>query len=122
MIIKSFLDKILLSDKKDVLRIHIYLKFLQYGIQPFENDINIIIELYSIGGYNNSETQEKFFDTCLEYKYKKTKQSIRNTLSKYINLGVLEKPRNVSLSVSSKYIPPVECDRLLLQYNISHAK
>jgi hypothetical protein len=122
MIIKQFLDKVLLADKKDVLRVHLYLKFLQYGIQPYENDIDIIIELYCFGGYSNSQKQDEFFDICLSKKYKKSKQSIRNTLSKYTNLGVFEKPRNTSLSVSSKYIPQIEFDRLLLQHTISHAK
>lgn len=121
MVIKSFLDKVLLPDKRDVLRVHLYLKFVQYGIQPFENDMNIILELYCFGGYNNAEKQERFFDLCLEKKYKKSSQSIRNTLSKYTNLGVLEKPRNTTLSVSAKYIPAIEFDRLLLQHTISHA-
>lgn len=121
MIIKSFLDKVLLSDKRDVLRVHLYLKFLQYGITPYENDMDIIIELYCFGGYSNSKKQDEFFDLCLERRYKKSKQSIRNTLSKYTNLGVFEKPKNTSLSVSSKYIPPIEFDRLLLQHTISHA-
>ncbi len=122
MIIKQFLDKVLLPDKRDVLRVHLYLKFLQYGIQPYENDMNIVIELYCFGGYANSHRQDEFFDVCLEKKYKKSKQSIRNTLSKYTNLGVFEKPRNTSLSVSSKYIPSIEFDKLLLQHTISHAK
>lgn len=122
MIIKSFIDKVLLPDKKDVLRVHLYLKFLEHGIAPYENDMNIILELYQFGGYNNSEKQDEFFDLCLEKKYKKSKQSIRNTLSKYTNLGVFEKPRNTSLSVSSKYIPPIEFDRLLLQHVVTHAK
>jgi hypothetical protein len=121
MIIK-FEDKVLLSNKMDVLRVHLYLKFMQYGIQPYENDMNIVLELYSFGGYNNSEKQDEFFDICLEKKYKKSKQSIRNTLSKYTNLGVFEKPRNTSLSVSPKYIPAVEFDKLLLIHTIFHAK
>lgn len=122
MIIKSFLDKVLLPDKRDVLKVHLYLKFLQYGIQPYENDMNIVLELYSFGGYSNSQKQDEFFDLCLEKKFKKSKQSIRNTLSKYTNLGVFEKPRNTSLSVSSKYIPSIEFDRLLLQHTVTHAK
>ncbi len=121
MVIKSFLDKVLLPNKRDVLRVHLYLKFLQYGISPYENDINIVIELYIFGGYSNSQKQEEFFDLCLDKKYKKSRQSIRNTLSKYTNLGVFEKPRNTSLSVSSKYIPPISFDRLLLQHTVTHA-
>lgn len=122
MIIKSFLDKVLLPDRRDVLKVHLYLKFLQYGILPYENDMNILLELYCFGGYNNVKKQDEFFELCLEKKYKKSKQSIRNTLSKYTNLGVLEKPRNTTLHLSDKYIPSIEFDKLLLQYTITHAK
>lgn len=122
MVIKSFPDKILLSNKKDVLRVHLYLKFLQYGIQPFENDIDILIELYCFGGYKGREKQQEFIDLCLEKNYKKNKQSIRNILSKYTNLGVLDKPKNLSLSINEKYIPNVTFDKLVLQHVVSHAE
>ncbi len=121
MIIKSFVDKVLLPDKRDVLRIHLYLKFIQYGITPYENDINIVLELYCFGGYADTKGQAEFFDACLEKKYKKSKQSIRNTLSKYTNLGVFEKPKNTSLSVSPKYLPKTDFDKLLLQHVVTHA-
>lgn len=122
MVYKYFSDVILLPSKKDVLRVHLYVKFIQYGIQPYENDLDIVLELYCFGGYNNSESQDKFFDICLEKKYKKSRQSIRNTLSKYTNLGVFEKPKNTILSVSEKFIPSVECDKLALLHKISHAE
>lgn len=121
MVIKSFPDKILLTDKRDVLRVHLYLKFVQYGIQPFENDIDIVLELYCFGGYETGQKQEEFFDICLQKKFRKSKQSIRNALSKYTNLGVFEKKRNKTLIVSEKYIPNVECDKVVLQHIISHA-
>lgn len=121
-VIKCFPDKILLPDKRDVLRVHLYLKFIQYGVQPYENDMDIVVELYCFGGYSDADKQEEFFDSCLSKKYKRSKQSIRNTLSKYTSLGVLEKPRNKSLFVSEKYIPSVKFDRLVLQHIVSHAK
>jgi len=121
MIIKSFLDKVLLTDKRDVLRVHLYLKFLQYNVHPYENDMNIIIELYLFGGYDNPEKQGRFFDICLEKRYKKSRQSVRNTLSKYISLGILDKPKNGILTVNPKFIPTVHFDKLLLQPTISHA-
>lgn len=122
MVIKAFPDKIVLPDRRDVLRVHLYLKFIQFDIQPFENDIDIVLELYVFGGYKNAGEQERFFEVCLEKQYKKSKQSIRNTLSKYTNLGVLEKPRNTSLFVSKKFIPAVQFDRLVLQHVVTHAK
>lgn len=121
MVIKSFSEKVLLNDRKDALRLHLYTKFLQHGIRPFENDIAIIIELYCMGGYTNEEKQGEFFHLCMTKKYKKSEQSIRNTCSKYTSLGVLEKPRNLSLHVSEKFIPTVEFDKLVLQHIVSHA-
>lgn len=121
MIIKSFLDKILLPDKMDVLRVHLYLKLTQYGIRPHENDMNIILELYCLGGYESAEKQDLLFKLCLDKKFKKTEQSIRNTLSKYTDLGVLNKPKNLHLSVNEKFIPNVQFDKLVLQHAISHA-
>lgn len=120
--IKAFSDKILLPGKRDALRVHLYLKLIQYGIQPFENDIDIILELYTFGGYNTAEKQEEFFNLCLNKKLKKTEQSIQNTLSKYTNLGVLEKPKNLVRFVNEKFIPNVEFDKLVLQHIVSHAE
>lgn len=122
MVIKAFSDKILLKEKKDALRVHLYLKFIQYGIQPYENDIDIVLELYCFGGYTNSERQEQFFDVCLDNRYKKSRQSIRNTLSKYTALGIFEKPKNTTLSVSDKFLPKVASDKVVFQHTISHAK
>ena len=120
MIIKAFPDTIVLPTKRDVLRIHLYSKLVESGIQPFENDIDMVLELYCFGGYTE-ENQKKFFDTCLEKKYKKSEQSIRNTLSKYTSLGVLEKPKNRHLFVNDKFIPNIKCDLLVLQHKVTHA-
>jgi hypothetical protein len=122
MNIKCFSDKVLLSSKVDVLRVHLYFKFVQHDIRPYENDISILLELYKQGGYRNGEEQRRFIDSCLEKKLKKSKQSVRNTVSKYISLGVLEKPKNSTLYISEKFLPRIECDRLMLQHFISHAE
>lgn len=121
MEIKSFSDIVLLPDKKDVLRVHLYFKLLQYGIKPFENDIDIMLELYLFGGYSNSEQQSQFIKLCIDKKLKKSDQSVRNTLSKYVRRGVFEKKRNTSLTISDKFIPLVVCDKLVLQHTVSHA-
>lgn len=120
MTIKSFPDNVILNTRRDIIRVHLYTKFLQYGMQPIENDISMIVDLYFYGGYTK-ETQQGFFDLCLEKKYKKIIQSLRNTLSKYTKLGVLEKPKNRELFVSTKFIPKIDCDLFVLQQNITHA-
>lgn len=122
MIVKAFADKVLLPKRSDTLRVHLYFKLLQYSIKPFENDIDIILGLYMFGGYSNAEEQSKFIDMCLSAKLKKSEQSVRNTLSKYVNIGVFDKPKNSTLSVNEKFLPKVDCDKLVLQHIISHAE
>lgn len=122
MVIKAFSDKVLLQEKRDVLRVHLYFKLIQYGIKPFENDIDIIIELYMFGGYSNSDEQNRFIDLCVKKGLKKTGQSVRNTLSKYTTIGVFDKPRNTILHINEKFVPRLGCDKLVLQHTISHAE
>lgn len=122
MEIKSFSDKVLLLNKRDVLRVHLYFKLLQNAIRPYEKDMDIILELYLCGGYSNSEQQAVFIKLCMDKKLKKSEQSVRNTLSKYVSMGVFNKPKNTVLHVSEDYIPSVKCDQLVLQHIISHAK
>lgn len=122
MVIKSITDKVLLSDKADVIRLHLYFKLLQYNIKALDNDIDIMIELYMFGGYNTPEQQYKFIELCMAKKLKKSDQSLRNTLSKYVKLKVFDKPKNSTLSINQKFIPQVECDKLILSYTVSHAK
>jgi hypothetical protein len=122
MVIKSFSDTVLLQEKRDVLRVHLYFKFIQFGIKPFENDIDIIIELYIFGGYTNSDQQNRFIELCIAKGLKKSPQSVRNTLSKYVNMGIFEKSKNTHLKLNDNYIPKVEADKIVLQHKISHAK
>ena len=122
MVIKSFSDIILLPDRKDVLRVHLYTKLIQHGVRPFENDIDIILELYTFGGYNTAEEQSKFIQNCIHKGLKKSPQSVRNTLSKYVSMGIFDKPKNTHLSLNSKFLPEVDCDKLVLLHKVSHAK
>lgn len=121
MVVKSFKDRVLLKKRSDVLRLHLYMRFLQYGIKPYENDIDIIIELYMFGGYSTPDEQQNFINLCLSKKLKKSDQSIRNTLSKYVSLGIFNKPRNSVLSIDDKFMPGVDCDKLVLEHMVSHA-
>lgn len=122
MIIKKFSDTVLLPTKRDVLRLHLYFRLLEHNIRPFENDIDVILELYLFGGYKNSEEQNRFISTCIDKGLRKSAQSLRNTLSKYVSIGIFEKPKNTILYINPKFIPNVDCDKLVLQHTISHAE
>lgn len=120
MEIRKLSDVMLLKNKEDVLRLFMYGKLLESGIRPYENDINILLELYNTGGYNNSSEQLSFINLCIKKKMKRTDQSVRNTLSKYTKLKILEKPKNSMLKISDAFLPKVECDKLVLNPLISH--
>ena len=122
MEITALKDKVLLEDKRDVLRIQLYFKLVENKIKPFENDIEIMIELYMFGGYKNATQQALFMTSCIDKGLKKSTQSLRNTLSKYVTMGVFKKPKNTTLYVNENYLPKATCDRLILQHIISHAK
>lgn len=122
MEIKALKEKVLLEEKRDVLRIHLYFKLVENHIKPFENDMDIMLELYLFGGYSNTDQQSQFIDMCIKKGLKKSSQSLRNTLSKYVSMGIFDKPKNTILYVNERYLPKVECDRLILQHIISHAK
>ena len=114
-------DVILLNSKIQVIRLHLYAKLLQIGFVPYDKDLDVIIELYKINGYANEKEQLKFFNTCLHNKYKKSQQSIRNTLATYTKIGILEKPQNKKRVVSEKWIPPNDFNVMVLDYKVSHA-
>lgn len=122
MEIMAIKDKVLLTNKKDVLRLHLYFKFIEHKVEPCEKDMNIMLELYLFGGYSNAKEQAAFIQNCLDKGLKRSAQSLRNTLSKYVGKGVLDKPKNRVLKVNEKFIPSVTCDKLVLQHIISHAE
>jgi hypothetical protein len=120
MKIISVKDTILYSEDRMVVMVLLYLKLMQMNICPYNKDLDIITDLYLKGGYN-SDTQSEFIEHCIKNKYKRSSQSLRNTLSKYVKLGVFVKPKNKSLHLSSALLPPITYDKLILDLKISHA-
>lgn len=120
MNINKVAEVLLLKNKRDVVRIHLYTKLIEKGIIPYDKDLDVLINLYEIGGYSNEREQTQFFNSCLNNKYKKSIQSIRNTLAKYTEIGILKKPKNKERFVSEKWIPSSFDSKLFLDYKISH--
>lgn len=123
MDIKVFKDRVLLKEKRDVIRVHLYIKLLGNGIRPHSNDVEMLIDLYLLGGYPDRSVQKEYIQSCLGKNLKRSEQSVRNTLSKYTNLKVLNKiysGKNSNLKVSDDYLPSVPFDKLVLMPVISH--
>jgi hypothetical protein len=120
MDIKIISEKLLLKDRKDVLRLHLYALLLNKGITPYEKDLDILVTLYEYGGYKNSKEQHAFFTLCLDKSLKKSIQSIRNTLAVYTDLGVLDKPKNTIRHLNKEWLPRMDGNQIVLDYKISH--
>lgn len=114
-------DNIILNNKHDLVCAHIYLQFKKDGVSFSENDINILAELYISNGYKNKAEQDLFFKMCLNKKYKKSFQSIRNTLNNYTNLGFLLKPKNLQRFVNVSLIPKIDAGNIGAIYKLSYA-
>lgn len=120
MNVNKIAEVMLLKDKRDVLRIHLYSKLIQKDIIPYDKDLDVLINLYEMGGYSNEKEQTQFFNSCINKKYKKSIQSIRNTLALYTEIGILNKPKNKKRFVSESWIPSSMDSILFLDYKISH--
>lgn len=120
MNVDKIAEVMLLKDRRDVVRIHFYIKLIQKGIVPYDKDLDVLINLYEMGGYSNEKEQLQFFNSCIYNKYKKSIQSIRNTLAKYTEIGVLNKPKNKKRFISDVWMSPFNDNILFLDYKISH--
>jgi len=114
-------DKIRLREKRDVFRLLLYIKLTEKGIPFHESELNVLCELYEQGGYIDDATQQVFMDNCLQKKFRKSKQSIRNVLAKFVNHGVIKKHRNFNCHISHDYIPPIDAEIIGLMFYVSHA-
>ena len=121
MNIKQFEITELLASKKDLLKLHLYFILLKKGTPTSESNMELIIELFLMGGYATIEEQVKFIDNCLAGKVKRSRQSIRNSISRNIKQGIFIKKRNCHLEVSEDYLPKTIFDKLILKYTLSHA-
>lgn len=114
-------DKIRLRYKRDVFRLLLYIKLIEKGIPFHESELDVLCELHQRGGYTDDLTQQVFMDNCLSKGFRKSKQSIRNVLAKFVNQGVIKKTRNFNCHISHDYIPPVEAEMIGLMFYVSHA-
>lgn len=114
-------DKIRLRSRRDVLRLFLYTKLVERGIDFSGSELDVLMELYNIGGYENIDTEKEFFNACIEKKFRRSWQSVRNVLTRFVNLGVVKKPRIHQRSVSSDFLPVVESPILGLMFFVSNA-
>lgn len=114
-------ENIIFPDKDDLIFTHFYLQTRKRGIEPSSKDISLLVELYKQNGYSNKEEQELFFNICIKKNYKKTIQSIRNTLNTYTERGILVKPKNSQRYINETFAPTYQDSKIGILYKMSHA-
>lgn len=121
MIVKAFKDKIILPTKVDVVKVHLYTKFVEKKLPINDNHLSILSELYVLGGYSDKPSQDRFFNACKSKKLVKSNQVIRNIITEYTNSNVLVKSRNLELYINEEFIPNLVFDKIILQNVVGNA-
>jgi len=80
---------LILPDRKDLIKVILYIEYIRHNLRPFENDLNILSELFEYGCYSNKKEQNEFFEILLEKKLRNSIPSARNKISDFIDDNIL---------------------------------
>lgn len=114
-------EHIRLHSKRDVLRLHLYTKFLENSIKATNTELDVLMELYDFGGFQSKEEERDFFASCIDKGYRNTDQSVRNVLAKFTKNGVLDRPKLHHRSLKESFIPSIDSEIVGLKYSIINA-
>lgn len=114
-------EEIILKSKRDVLRLHLYTKFLEKSIIATNTELDVLMELYDCGGFQSKEQERDFFTSCISKGYRTTDQSVRNVLAKFTKNGVLDRPKLHHRSIKDDFIPAIDSVHVGLKYSIMNA-
>lgn len=114
-------DKIILNNKREVMRLFLYIKLLEKGVKTSNTELNVLMELYEFGGYYNQEQETHFFTKCINSKFRTSDQSIRNVLTKFKNVGVVKKVKIHQRYISEEFLPKIDSQMVGLMFFVSNA-
>lgn len=112
--INFFKERIQLASKNEVLQLHILIKCKQQGYSLSDADVNCLIELYN-NGYGKS-----FYAICVEKGYFESEQTVRNSIAKMTNLGILWYKKRGERFVNKEILPDIQNDHVIFQYLIGN--
>lgn len=114
---------IILGNKKDVIKVVLYIKMLQHGLRPFENDLNILYELFAIGGYEGDKEKEEFYKTVIDNDLRKSNDSINNKITEFVAKGILARVKKNSIRFNEEFLPTLNESPSLIGFisKITHA-
>lgn len=107
-------ERISMKSRDDVLRIHLLIKSYEEQYNLSLADINVLVELNNLG-YN-----DKFFKSCIEKKYYRSKQTVMNAISKMTTMGILTYEKRGERKIDSKFLPSVNSEKVIFKYMIGN--
>ena len=112
--VNFFKEKIELDQFDDVIKLHMIIKSYQLGYHLTDADLNTLFELHKTG-YGPT-----FYSNCVSKGYFKAKQSVRNSVGKMTQLGILTYKKRGDRSISQEFCPRTTEDKLLFQYLVGN--
>lgn len=114
-------DKIRLKTRRDVLRLFLYAKLTERRIKFSDSELDVLMELHEAGGYYDTVQEEQFFNNCIHKKFRTSFQSVRNVLTRFVNAGVVKKPKIHQRFISHDLLPEIESEVVGLMFFVSNA-
>ena len=105
--INFFKEKIEFDSVDSIIKLHMLIKSYQLGYHLSEADINTLFELHKTG-YGSD-----FYKNCVEKKYFKTKQTVRNSIGKMTNMGILTYKKRGERSINEEFCPKIDGEQLI---------
>lgn len=112
--INFFKEKIQLSTKDDVIKLHMLVKSYEKGYNLSAAEISTLFELYKTG-YNR-----EFYQNCVRKGYFKTQQTVRNSVTKMTKLGILQYHKRGNRSVNETFVPRITESQVIFQYLVGN--
>lgn len=113
-------DQIILNNKKDVMLIHLYIKCRQFNITISDGIRELLYYIYEMGGIESEKDFNELSKACIENTSIKTKDSVRNTISKCVMLNILENKGKYNKQLSEEWVPSVVDEVIGLEYKITN--
>lgn len=108
LVINQSTTPLILNTKKDVIKVVLYVKMLINNIKPFENDLDILFELFEMGGYSGDEEKSTFYEMIIEKKLRRSSDSLNNKLTEFVTNGILSRCGKNCLRFNDDYLPTLK--------------
>lgn len=103
--------KLTFKTKQEALKFHLLAISTEEGLKLSSSDIDVIIEIYK-NGYDKD-----LFSRCVEKKYFKSEQTVRNSVAKLTKYDILKKSRG-HREVNPMFLPSEAKNNLIFSYDV----